>query len=253
MVQCPRCGTQVEGSFCPSCGTQVVPPQQPVASMTPPPPPQGQPVPPAYPSAPPQPPYGAQGQPYGSPIPQPPQPPVYGQQPYGAPNQPYGAPGYNAPGYPPAYPQPKKSSVGKVLAIIIGVVVGLFALLVVIGSFLPDENALGVLQGPVISDRVDPDTQEPIGGPKLTLPPNTADIYAAIEVSLAQGSELSARWYYEGRHQQHLDTDLPVDKDYEGWASFNIGNDGAPWPQGIYKVEILVDGTKEAEVAFSVR
>lgn len=227
--------------------------------MVPPPPPQGQQpptAPPPYTGAP-QPPYGAQPpNPYAPPPQQP-----YGappQQPYGAPNHPYGA---YAPGQ--AYPmQPAKSGgVGKVLLIIAGVIVGLFALLVVIGSFLPDDagtdipaqGEMGILSGPVMTDQVNAATQEPVGAPKLTFTPTTDQFYAAIRINVPAGSELGAKWYYEGRHQAHLDTLLPVDKDYNGWASFNIGNAGDPWPEGSYKVEIYLDGAKQAETIFSVR
>lgn len=230
--------------------------------MVPPPPPQGQQPPPApapYTGTP-QPPYGAQPpNPYSPPAP--PAPAPYGapnqQQPYGAPNQPYGS--YAPQPYPM---QPAKSGgIGKVLLIIAGVIVGLFALLLVIASFLPDDagsdipvaGEMGILSGPVMTDQVNPTTQAPVGSPKVTLAPTTDQIFAAIRINVNAGSELGAKWYYEGMHQAHLDTLLPVDKDYNGWASFNIGNAGDPWPTGSYKVEVYLDGAKQAETIFSVR
>lgn len=152
---------------------------------------------------------------------------------------------------------------GKVLLTIVGVLVGLFVLLVIIGSLLPDEEggtvapvgstAQGIVSGPVITDRVNQETQEPLTAPKLFLPPTTDQIYAAVNINVRAGQRLGARWYYEGRHQAHLDTTLDIPDNFRGWAAFNIGNGGQPWPKGSYRVEVLLDGQKQVETSFSVK
>lgn len=179
--------------------------------------------------------------PYGAPPPHPGQYPPAGQ--YPAPG-PYGQPG-QYPGVQPA----RRGGFGKVLLIIVGVVVGLFALLLVLGSLVPDAP---IVDGPIITDRVDSDTREPLNERMVAVPSGTDRIYAAVEVSLRAGQTVGARWYYGGRHQPHLDTNLEVPDQYQGWAAFDISNGGSAWPPGTYRVEIYVDGAKEAEAAFGV-
>ncbi|HYG57811.1 MAG TPA: hypothetical protein VD902_07050, partial [Symbiobacteriaceae bacterium] len=86
-----------------------------------------------------------------------------------------------------------------------------------------------------------------------TIPPSTDNIYAAVQLNVKGGSVLGAKWYYQNRHQSHLDTNLPVDEDFEGWGSFNIDNGGDPWPAGNYKVEIYLNDQKVQEKAFNVK
>ncbi len=286
MAQCPKCGTQSDGLFCPSCGARVTQPQaqQAAASMNPPPqPPQYQPPqspqyqppqPPQYQA--PQPPQYQAPQPPQYQAPQPPQyqapqPPAYGQAPQ-YPPQPPQYPGQPAPfpGQPGAYPgyQPprKKGGVGKVILIIFGVIVALFAILIVIGAMLPDEGGTtdpvpansssattGILDGPIITDRVNQETQQPLTASKAAIPTSTDLIYASVQVNLKQGQVVTAQWYYEGERQDHLDTDYEVPVDYDGWISFHIGNDGEPWPSGSVRVQILLDGVPEAEAVFNLK
>jgi hypothetical protein len=232
MAQCPNCGAQAPGKFCPNCGTQV--PQTPpiaAAAMQP------QQAPPPVPS------YSQPGQP--------PQ--------YGVPTPP---PGYQAP-YPNPYqqvpPQKAGSSALKIILIVVGALVGLFALLIGVAMVLPDDPAVvdvpaagSPVSMPVITDQVDAQSQKPLN-PMLTVPSSTDSIYAAIEVHVKEGQVLGAKWYYNDRLQDHLNTDLAVPRDYQGWASFDVGNGEEPWPAGRYRVEIYLDGALQHGVNFTVK
>lgn len=225
MVQCPRCGDQVTGKFCPSCGSQMIPAPPPTAA--------------------------AMMQPGQGAMPQalPPKPPGYPAQ----------APYQQVP------PAPRRGGgVLKAILILLGVVVGLFVLLVVAGLLLSDDTgpasnpaaasslAVGTVGKPIITNQVDEVTQAPENALKVVAP-DTSEIFAAIEVNLRTGQVLVGRWYYNGRHQAHLDTRIELDKAHQGWASFNIGNGTEAWPPGTYKFELLLDGKVQTETEFSVK
>lgn|GEM_PF-2653680 len=277
MAQCPKCGTQSDGLFCPSCGAQVTPPQAQQAaasqpSYNPAPPPQYQPpTPPVYnqpaqsgpfgqPQQPPQPgPYGPAPQ-Y---PPQAPQPGPYGQAPQPGP---YGQAPQPGPYGPAPYPyqQPKKGGAGKVILIIVGVIVALFLGLIVLGALVSDDegggptpssstsDVLGVTDGPVITTEIDTDTQEPLTDSMSSVPTSSGLIYATVEVSGKQGQVVNAVWFYNGKHQEHLDTEMKLPADYKGWLSFSIDNGGDPWPTGEVVVEIHIDGNYVTEASFEL-
>lgn len=235
MAKCVQCGMESNSKFCPNCGAQVQQAPPVAAAQAPQYPPQ-QPVPPQYPPQP-------QG--YAPQV-----PPQFQQ-------------GY--PGYPMQQPPQKKSSAWKWIGLVAGILV------VVVGLLFVALNAIGdkvkdfdlptapvkvttslVKTVPVITDKVNEGSQAPIGELK-TVPPKTDNIYAAIQVEVKAGDVLGAKWYYKGNLQQHLNTELPVDEDFEGWASFNIDNGGDPWPVAPYKVEIYLNGKKVQEKAFEVK
>lgn len=233
MAQCPKCGTHAEAKFCPNCGSPITPAA--AASQAP-----------QYP-------------------PQPPQqfPPQQQYPPQGYPPQ---APQYAPPGYPPYQQMPpqRPSSPWKWVAIIGGALLGLIVLVIVVLAMLPEEDPIAypnapvtvatsvVKNVPIITNKVNDQTQAPIGELK-TVPPSTDAIYASIEVEVKKDDILGAKWYYKGQQQTHLDTELPFDKNFKGWASFSISNDGKPWPVATYKVEIYLNGKKVQEKAFEVK
>jgi len=237
MAVCPNCATVAAGKFCPNCGAQV-PEQPPVASAA-----QTQ-------QYPPQPPQGYAPQQY-------PQQPPQGFQPQYPPQQ----PGYG--GYPQMPPQ-KPSSPWKWVGIIGGgLVVLVVAVLVLLSALGDDPGALpadksvqvttsAIKTVPVITSKVNEETQAPQGELK-TVPPSTDMIYAAMQVAVKNGDVLSAKWFYNGKQQTHLDTELPVDEDFVGWAAFNISNGGKPWPAATYKFEVYLNGKKAQEKTFEVK
>lgn len=171
--------------------------------------------------------------------------------------------------YPPnAYPAPRKgSSPLKIVLIVVGALVGLFVLLIVaVVALVPvDTDTVttdpqpAVTEGtgtsvgqPVITDKVDPDSQKPLSV-LLTVPAATDRIYASVEVRARQGQKVGAMWYYNGNLQDHLTTELTIPKDYAGWASFDIDNGGKPWPAGPYRVEVYLDGVQQHATNFTVK
>lgn len=227
LAQCPNCGTTANAKFCPNCGAQI--PQ----------------VPPVAPSA---------------QAPQfPPQPPQqFPPQPQGYPPQQY-QPGYQ--GYPQMPPR-QKSSPWKWVGIITGIIGLILVALIVIGSLGDGTDpvnpsgqkvtASSVKKGPIITDKVDDQSQAP-KGELASVPTKTDLIYASVQIEAKKGDVLGAKWYYNGQQQAQLDTELPVDEDYVGWASFNITNGGTPWPKGTYKVEIYFNAKKAVEKSFDVK
>jgi hypothetical protein len=171
------------------------------------------------------------------------------------PPQPTPPPAYPTPGqpaYPNAYPNayqqmpPQKSgNPFKLIGIIIG---GLLA--VVLGLFLVLGS--GPVGTPVITDQVDAETMEPLRE-LAAVAPTAESIYAAVEVDVDKGQTLTAKWYYEGRLQEQVNTDLTLDDAFSGWVSFKINNGGKPWPAGQFKVEIYLDGELEQTAEFAVK
>lgn len=189
--------------------------------------------------------------------PQPPQQQYPPQPPQGYSPQQY-PPGYQ--GYPQMPPQ-RPSSPWKWVGIIGGIVALVLVALVVISGMGDDPTdppkgqvaASAIKKGPIITNKVNEESQAPQG--ELSSVPQATDlIYASVQIEVKQGDVLGAKWYYGGQQQTHLDTELPVtDGDFSGWASFNISNDGDPWPKGNYKVEIYLNGKKSGEKAFEVK
>jgi hypothetical protein len=168
--------------------------------------------------------------------------------------------------YPGMQPQPRKSSALKIILAVVGGLVALIILAIVLLVAFSDDptppsgptkttnqTTTTVVGVPVITDQVNEETQAPLRDLKGVVKPSTNEIFAAFETTLKKGQTISAKWYYNNSHQSQLDTALPVDEDFKGWASFNIGNAGKPWPEGQYKVEIYVDGQKQQEMQFNVK
>jgi hypothetical protein len=188
------------------------------------------------------------------------QPQYGGQAPHSFPPNPYPAP--------PA--PPKGNSPVKIILIVVGVLAGLFLLLIVaVLALVPDDpgtptpapqpSATGEkttggssVGQPVITDQVNPDSQKPLRV-LLTVPSATDRIYASVEVQAKKGQKLGAKWYYNGNLQDHLTTELTIPNDYAGWASFDIDNGGQPWPAGQYRVEIYLDGAQPHATNFTVK
>lgn len=224
MAQCPNCGTQASAKFCPNCGAQM--PQVPPVAAAPQAPPQ---MPPQQ-----YPPQAAAG---------------YPQQPQAYPPQQFPPQGYNP--YGQQMPPRKSGSPLKWIGIIGGSLVALIAVVLVILTALGGGGS-GVTSTPIITDKVNQETQQPIGS-LTNVPPATDMIYAAVEVDVKKGDVLSAKWYYNGNLQSQLNTELPVDDDFAGWGAFNISNAGKPWPKGSYKVELYYNGEKAQEKTFEVK
>lgn len=161
------------------------------------------------------------------------------------PQQPY------PPGYAPMPPQ-AKSSPWKWVAIIGGSVLGLLVVAVALLLALGDDVTVSTIPNPpVIASKIAEDSA-PLDN-LTTVPAQTDPIYAAVQVEVQKGDILAAKWYYRGNHQAHLDYELPAEGEFIGWASFEIGNGGDPWPAGLYKLELYLNGEKAQEKIFQVK
>lgn len=218
MAQCPACGTQASGKFCPTCGAQV--PQQSAASAMPTPPP----MPPQQGQTPVQPPYPPQQAPY---------PPQQGYPQGYAPQQGM---------YPGMAPQPVRRSGGWIKWVLGGV--GVLTLLVLALIFLGGSTP-GI--GEVVINTTE--TFEHMS----VIPAQAEEIIAIAEVTTEEAVVATAKWYVDGEHITQLDRDVDVPANIEDYLTFRIWRETMDrWPAANYKVEIYVDGAKQAEQTFKV-
>lgn len=94
---------------------------------------------------------------------------------------------------------------------------------------------------------VDPATKAPAGG----APPTVRDlvIYAVAPIeSLPAGSQLIARWYFNGTSLDGLNSSMRIDQDrVAGWLEFHIERvDGDSWPDGEYEI-VISDGSTDLQ------
>jgi hypothetical protein len=105
---------------------------------------------------------------------------------------------------------------------------------------------------PVITDKVELETQAPIGELKV-VPRNTEVIYACVQIDGDLDDRFSVRWYRNGQHLTNLDSELVLsDFAISGWASFPIAN-SQPWATGTYVVEIYYMEKLAGVTTFTVK
>lgn len=117
-------------------------------------------------------------------------------------------------------------------------------------SYLNPGLSESILNAPVITDEVD-QIQAPMRELK-TVPAKTPEFYATVNIALGLGDKLAARWYHQGKHLAHLDSEIVLEDAIDGWAAFPIAST-EPWPKGNYKVEIWLNGQKAADRAFQIK
>ncbi len=101
---------------------------------------------------------------------------------------------------------------------------------------------------------VDPTTKAP-GPPRSTLPRATRVIYAAMAVQRADaGATIEARWTYNNTPLQGFLISVSFDRDATGlWIEFHIELTGdSTWPDGLYAIEVTVDGQPARQSAVTV-
>jgi hypothetical protein len=110
--------------------------------------------------------------------------------------------------------------------------------------------------GPIVwATEIDPATNAP-RQPAAEAPTDAPVLYATLPAAwLRRGTTVTAAWSYNGTPLAGFVSTTSADRDQRGvWIEFHIARRGeAPWPEGTYAVEVLVDGTPAQRAAIIVR
>jgi hypothetical protein len=106
---------------------------------------------------------------------------------------------------------------------------------------------------PRVGEAIWTNSIEPESNAPLAATPVVGDttIYAVFPiVSLPEGSQIVANWYFNDTSLDALGSAMRIDRDRtSGWIEFHIERTGStPWPDGVYEV-VLTDGTNELQRA----
>lgn len=116
-------------------------------------------------------------------------------------------------------------------------------------------RSAGAEVGPVVwASEVDPSSKAP-RQPVAAFPGGTAVIHAALPLPrLARGTSLVATWSYNGTPLAFPPSEVIAERDERNaWVEFNLAQSGSePWPDGIYAVEVQVDGQPAQRAAVVV-
>lgn len=134
---------------------------------------------------------------------------------------------------------------------------GFLAIPVLAGAVLLDPTPArpqthATISSPIITDRVNPQSREP-EHEMPSIPSDTPQIYAAVEADLKKGTDVAARWFFNGRHLADADFQTRLDRDFRGWIAPSVTRSGAPWPPARYTVRFYVDGREAAAREFEVK
>jgi type IV secretory pathway VirB10-like protein len=87
-----------------------------------------------------------------------------------------------------------------------------------------------------------------------TFAPNQKTIYASVDTSgTTEAATLTAKWsYLEGSGSLVMSTSQSINADGPGTTTFRVVNPNL-WPEGKYKVDILLDGKQAASKTFEIK
>jgi hypothetical protein len=145
---------------------------------------------------------------------------------------------------------PKKKGMGAMgwISIITGVVAVIIVALVALGGGGTPTNGPAVAT-PVITTSWQEGQKLPTS--LTTVPANVEFIYAVVDTNYDKPTEVTAKWYLNGKHAADLDTTETVTPDKNELAFHLTTKSG--FPVGDYKVEIYVAGQKMSEKSFTVK